>query len=820
MSDSVVAFEGMELDLDAFELRRDGTPISLEPQVFSLLTYLVQNRDRLITKDELLDELWGHRFVSESALATQVKSLRKAVGDDGRSQRVIKTIHGRGYRFVAEILAAQAGEAETTRVSMSPTQALHNLPRERSPLFGREEDVARCQELLEDNRLVSILGIGGTGKTRLSVAVGRSLTDEYPDGVWFIDLIPVVQSEAIDDAIANATRLALADGDSRRQVCDTYRDSKMLVILDNCEHIKEEVAQAMDYFLDHTDAPQFLVTSRDPINLPDEHRYFLEPLSTERGAVGVSAAEMLFVTTAERHGVRGTRGEDEDAKAIIQQVCRQLDGLPLAIELAAAQLRYLTLKELAGRLDRRFQVLEGGPGSSSARQSNLSAVLTDTWKLLTDDEQTLLSQLSAFPGQFTMADAEEMVDPALVPSLPRAMSRLVELCLLNRGSGAWWRLLETVRQFATNQLDEEASQAYAIQHAEWCKRRLGDFPEDHLDNLSQASWCLAHYDDLETAETIFDRAGRLEDAMFVCTSTGLMIQLDDGARAKSTLERARSYLSRTDDDFWRARLHAIAGLAAQGNRSPDTLMHHTDECLELARKIENPALLSTALVMKSLTTVFTDGDLAHRQIDEAIELGQKAGSPSTAMSAKCYRAWHMAIQRKYEEAIAVASEIVDEGSETDNPVYNAIAALVSCLVMREPDQALRWSQKFADFPAVASFWVIQLLLASVAAVSGAHQQCAAYCLEVRGKLRRANRDEFPDVAIPAALLASRVGETEMAQRWLKAIRDNGATIQTYHMIVVYRNLYEAVGFTEEDSPDLALIRAEIGEFLERVASDQ
>lgn len=811
---SVLQFDDFELDVDGFELKRAGELIALEPQVFGLLAYLIQHRDRLVSKDELLDELWGHRFVSESALATQIKSLRRAVGDDGRSQRVVKTVHGRGYRFVAALKEAASPPSPAAAPVVAATPE-HNLPRERSPLFGRHEDLLRLTNVLQQHRLVSILGIGGTGKTRLSVALGRLLLENFPDGVWFVDLIPASQGSAIDDAIANVTRLALNDGDARRQVVESFRHRRMLVILDNCEHIKEDVAEAIDFFLDHTEAPRFLLTSRDPINLMDERRYFLEPLRTA-SKDDISPAAQLFISTAERHGV----SELTINVDLIDQVCRQLDGLPLAIELAAAQLQHLSLEELAARLGRRFQVLSGSQRPASVRQSNLAAVLEDTWKLIGEVEKELLGQLAAFPSQFTMDDVEELVGEQFLDQLPMAMSRLVELCLLNRGQGNWWRLLETVREFTRANQSEAGTQRHAIAHAEWCIRKLGSYPDDHLDNLSQALWCLDHHDDLEAAEAVMEKAGRLEDAMFLCCSTGLMIQLDDGARSRYRLEQAKRYLALEPELYWQAKLHAMAGLSGQGIRSPALLLEHTQAYMQAARKLDDPVLIAHALIMQSLTEVFSDGDRALTMIDEAVALARAAGSESTELSARSFAAWHLGVLKRYDEAVSEAKHLIEsaEGREvSDNPIYNAVANVVTCTVLSEPKTALAWSRRFQDYPAVSDFWVIQLLRASVYAINDMPKDCAQSCVAVRSKLRQANKDEFPDLAIPASVLAFSRGEIDQARRWLTGVRDSRRTIQTYHMIILYRQLYAKLDFEDDAETDVDQVRREINEYIDLAA---
>ena len=164
-----VVFDQFELDAEAFELRESGHPVALEPQVLAVLAHLVARQDRPVPEEELLDEIWGDQFVSKSALTSRIKSARRALGDDGRTQRYIKTVHGRRYRFVGR---AHPGEV-TSRAS---TQA-HNLPSDRTPLIGRHEEIRLCADQVTTSRFVSLIGLGGTGKTGLATTIGRHLVD-------------------------------------------------------------------------------------------------------------------------------------------------------------------------------------------------------------------------------------------------------------------------------------------------------------------------------------------------------------------------------------------------------------------------------------------------------------------------------------------------------------------------------------------------------------------------------------------------------------------------------------------------------------------
>lgn len=792
-------FDEFELDLAAFCLRREGREVSLEPQVMSLLAYFIQHNNSLVTRDELLDELWGHRYVSESAVATQIKSLRKVLGDDGRNQRIIKTIHGRGYRFVATVTKATAAEQSL------PTRAdnlTSNLGYERTKLIGREDDLTRCIDAFVHYRLITLLGIGGTGKTRLAKAIGRAVQADFPGGVWFVDLVPVRDGAGIDTAIASVMGISVQSGEARSQIAQAVRDSRVLFILDNCEHIEDDVAGALDYLLEHTTAPRFLTTSRDPIDLADELRFFIDPLPVESDG-GIAPAVELFVMTAERHGMQAASLDISQ----VQQVCERLDGLPLAIELAAAQLKQLTMAELAERLDRRFELLAGRQREGSHRQDSLLRVVENTWQLLDLEEQHLLGQIAVFPGQFTVNDIEEMYAGQLANGISFAMSRLVELCLLSRTSrsGGWWRLLETVRLFALHKLSAEERERYTERHANWVLSSLGVYPEDHLHSFAKASWFAEHYADLTAAELYLEAVGRRADALEICCSTGLMIQLDDGARAVAKLRRVEHYLSDTTDLFQRSKLHGTAALCAQVTRNPKLLAAEAGKNLELCRELGEGARIVGALILASLTNNFVKPDLARKQLREAIGLAQQQNHPPTQDLVTTYQIWSHAVRGEFDAAVNQAGPLTGRLLEVerslDNPTYNATCATAACQLFEKPESALLWTQRLLERPEAHCLWGATLLFASVFASAEDPRQAARLIHDVEARLRRAGRSPWPDLLVPAIVLAYRAEEEELAATWYGAIRSSKAPQQTFHGIVVYQQLR---GLLTANTHDLSL----------------
>ncbi|MEZ5557092.1 MAG: winged helix-turn-helix domain-containing protein [Pseudomonadales bacterium] len=807
-----VRFGEFELDRDSFELLRNGEPVHLEPRVLLLLGFLIERRSQLVSKDVLLDELWGHRFVSETALATQIKRLRQALGDDGRRQEIIKTVHGRGYRFVAEIENVPSKTVSTAKIETLQRERTSNLGYERTPFFGRGRELRRCIEALGNFRMVSLLGIGGTGKTRLAKAVGRAVLEQYPDGVWFVDLVPVTDADGIDAAMASVLGLQRSGGSTRERLADVIRDRNALFILDNCEHIEDDVAEAVDFFLEHTVAPRFLITSRDPIDLADELRFFVEPLALESDQ-GESPAVQLFVETARRHGMTDLNFD----LAKVKQACARLDGLPLAIELAAAQLKHLTLDELLVRLDRRFDLLAGRQRvrTGADRQDSLAAVVRETWDLLNGDEKRLLEQMAAFPDQFTMADVEEVCPDQMTQSISFSVSRLVELCLLSRTTreGPWWRLLETVRLYALEQLSPEARLADAERHARWCLERLGEYPHGRLLSYAHAQWAADHYPDLEAAERFFRERGDIRTAIDICAGPQLMIQLDLGSRALAKLDDIDGYLEATDEVSCRAELHAMAALCALITRKPDLFVRHAESALETARELGDPARLTVALILASLTNNFSDPEKARHQIDEALQAANQAGDPGSRDLAGTYLAWHLAMQQQYEEAADVAAGIAETnltaGNPIDHPTYSAICAVIARRCFDDPGTANTWTDRLLETDQTHSLFGAASLFACARAAGGHLRQAAEMCNAIVSQLARLRVEPWPDLYVPLATIAYADGQTEQAQLWLRAIRASKTPLKTFHCIAVYQQLRSKLGLGASAAEDHR-VSAEIG----------
>jgi predicted ATPase/DNA-binding winged helix-turn-helix (wHTH) protein len=801
-------FGGFELDGDRFELRREGVAVPLEPQVFDVLTYLVRNHDRVVTKEELLDSVWGDRFVSESALTSRIRAVRRALGDDRQTQRFVMTVHRRGYRFAAQVQIVDVGDRTEHAAGPSPpVGAAHNLPAERTPLFGRERDIESVAERIGNDRLVSLLGIGGTGKTRVAAAVGRTVVNRFPDGVWFADLVPVDDSRSVDTVVAHATGIALQSGESRVQLAAAIRDRDALLVLDNCEHVRDQVAALLDYLLEHTAGPHFLITSRVPLDLAGECRMQIEPLGVgDEDEAGPAIG--LFIASAERFGV----AVDHDDLASVRRICQLLDGLPLAIELAAAQLRVLGADEVLARLDERFELLHTSRRGAQHRQASLLAVLTDTWQMLDADEVELLGRLAAFPGPFDLVDAEQLTSERPRGSTARTLGRLADRSLLvNEPGDGRHRLLDTVRLFTRKRGDQER---HATRHADWCLDMVGPDIHDHLFDFQIAVWCHRHWDDLRAAEQHLLHTDRIGDAARLVAAPALAMHVDLGARAAETLRRLDDHLGRTDDPALAARLHITGALSGMAARSPDDIAQHGHAAVEAARWAGDDRLLSIALVHASWSTVLQDAEAALAMVEDAARGADAAGDRQVRDLADGYRAFYLALVRRYEEALELAEGVVARSPSIATsgwPTLIAALAIAFICVLDDPDRAAAWVEDFTIWPSPQlAIWGCVLVAASVHASCRRPLEAVALIDRVHSRLVQAGQEWLPDLLVPAAVLAYRAGDEERAARWVRAVRDAGRPTQSFPITCVYRRLREAVGLAET-SPLVDATLDDVGE---------
>jgi predicted ATPase/class 3 adenylate cyclase len=358
--------------------------------------------------------------------------------------------------------------------SLGNPALLNNLPAELSAFVGRAAELKEILSLVDSSRLVTLTGPGGAGKTRLGLQAAAELLDDTGDGVWLVELAGVTDAGSVPSAIAGILGVAAQPG---RPMLDTLvyalAPQRLLIVLDNCEHLVDACARAADAILRRCPRVYLLATSREPLGISGETIYRVPPMSLPAEDDSGSAptelpdAVALFVDRARQQGVSLTA--DGSTGSLIASVCRRLDGMPLAIELAAARLRSLSLADLRDRLDQRFRLLTGGSRAALARQQTLLATVAWSYSLLDRAEQQLLGRLAVFPESFDLSGAEAVCGVAGLDRLDVVdlLGSLVNKSLVGTERGPEnlrYRLLETIRQFAGERLIE-ADDAAAISAA-------------------------------------------------------------------------------------------------------------------------------------------------------------------------------------------------------------------------------------------------------------------------------------------------------------------------------------------------------------------
>jgi predicted ATPase/DNA-binding winged helix-turn-helix (wHTH) protein len=454
------------------ELLADGRPIRLGGRAFDVLMALIEACGAVVGKDALMARVWPGRIVEENSLQAQISALRAAFGAE---RDLIRTVAGRGYQFTGEIrtlsvsLDQRAGAAQPAS-ALPPT----NLPEPVSELIGRDDELREILSLAAAHRLVTLTGAGGIGKTRLALAVARRLLPEFADGVWLAEFSSLSDPGLVPATVAAAVGLELGGGEvSARRVARALADRRLLLVLDTCEHVIAAATAMAEAMLRAGLAVRIIALSREPLRAEGEQIYPVPPL-------GVPAAEgedpwqygavQLFV---ERARAAGPHFAPDRVVAMIAAICRRLDGIPLAIELAAARAAAFGIEELSARLDDRFQLLTGGRRTALPRHQTLRATFDWSYELLAEPERVILRRLAVFAGVFSLeAACAVAASPEAAPSeVVDGVSSLVAKSLVAAeidSAIARYRLLDTTRAYALEKLGDSGElEAIARHHAEY-----------------------------------------------------------------------------------------------------------------------------------------------------------------------------------------------------------------------------------------------------------------------------------------------------------------------------------------------------------------
>jgi predicted ATPase/DNA-binding winged helix-turn-helix (wHTH) protein len=454
------------------ELLAHGVPVMLGQRAFDLLLALVGRHGQLVTKDELMAEVWPGVIVEENNLQVQVSALRKVLAMDADGQRYLLTVSGRGYRFVAPVLreSASSGDAhaeakshDTPSAGSAVAAATTNLPPQLTSFIGREADVEVVRTRLRSDRVVTLTGAGGVGKTRLAIETAIDVAANYPDGAWLVELAPLGDPQLVAPAVASALGIGLTDrGAPLDEIAAALKTRHLLLVIDNCEHLIGETARVVAAIIRACPSLHILATSRERLALAGESIFRVPSLSapdSDAALTGGQAREFAAVRLfLDRAAALGSEVSLTDVNAAaVGAICKRLDGIPLAIELAVPRLKVLPVQRLAQGLDERFRLLTGGSRTALPRHQTLHATIDWSYDLLNAQERLLLQRLSVFAGGATLDSvaavaAGDDISPGEILDL---LSSLVEKSLVQAdltGSEPRYRLLESTRHYAREKL--------------------------------------------------------------------------------------------------------------------------------------------------------------------------------------------------------------------------------------------------------------------------------------------------------------------------------------------------------------------------------
>ena len=626
-------FGNFELQPAERLLLKAGAPVAIGPRAFDVLVALVERHGHLVTKEDLLSKAWPGVIVEDNAVHAQVSALRKLLGADA-----IKTILGGGYRFALELAPADS-TAKAPR---------HNLVRQLTSFIGREPQIADLKELLRQTQLLTLTGAGGCGKTRLALELAIQVSDAYADGVWLVELAAVADEQLVPQTVAHALGLKERVGQSFTDTLLAHLAPRhLLLVLDNAEHLLAACAELARTLLQRCARLTVLVTSRERLGVPGELIYRVPSLSVpDPGQKHV--AETLLAYESARLFIERARLQQAhfavtaQSAPAVASICSNLDGIPLAIELAAARVRALSVEEVWQRLGQRFRLLTDSSRTAPPRHRTLRALIDWSYDLLNEGEKAVMCRASVFAGGFTLDAAERVLsgDGIDETAMLDLLTSLVDKCLVvteERAGSTRYRMLETIRHYAMERLRKGGDVAqWRARHLAWSATLAEGFSEG-LKGPGMDVWfarIAGEFDNLRAAL-----------AWAVESDPVQGIRLAYHVRAFLDL---RGHLA--EGRNWLTRLLEVLPVDASA--------------LDRARALHAAARLA-----------MTQGDYlaADCQLQESLELYREVNDPDGTGRALGALVRLAVEQGRYPEAEVLAREVFDRAQEAGNhPVLNAV----------------------------------------------------------------------------------------------------------------------------------------------------
>jgi predicted ATPase/DNA-binding winged helix-turn-helix (wHTH) protein len=719
-------------------LTREGVPLALGSRALDILIALISPPNEILSKKELMARVWPDVVVEEGSLRFHMASLRRALGDGKQGARYIATLPGRGYCFVAPVSRSGRRRDDAPVVIGSFPHA--NLASRLSRMIGRDDDVLKLSAQLNASRFVTIVGAGGVGKTTVAIAVGHHLTEAFAGAVLFVDLGMIGDPMLVTTAIASMLGLSVQSDDATPNLIAYLSNKRILLILDTCEHLVEALARLAGNIIDAAPQLHILATSREALRVEGEHIYRLDALACPPDDPGLTAASVQTFPAAqlfvERAMAGGARIEIGDAEAlIVASICRKLDGVALAIELAARRVESFGLQQTAALLDQRLTLLWLGSRTAPPRQKTLQATLDWSFGLLTEPERAVLRRLAVFVGHFTLDAALQVVTSAVLDraTVFSAIDSLVAKSIVaTRPIGAMmrYRLLDTTRAYVLEiKIDDAESADPAVRHAayykrwleqtgiEWANLASGEERIPHfaaVNNVRAAlEWCFAADGNADigiglaagaapvflamsllpechrwSERAIFalgDSALGGLDEMHLQAALGVSLMFMRGGRdaAHVALDRSLAIAEQRGDALDQVRLLGPLNMFHLRTGNFNAALQCAKRCSAAIASVEDSAAIVVAHSILGIS-LHLRGDLldARAELEAALDRGPRSQRSTTAylgfegkILAKAILARNLWLQGHPDQAMERAREAVDEAAAMDHSLTLAIALI-------------------------------------------------------------------------------------------------------------------------------------------------
>jgi predicted ATPase/DNA-binding winged helix-turn-helix (wHTH) protein len=669
-SDSIRFGEDFDLDPRTYELRSGGRIVKLERIPMELLILLIEERGQLVSRSQIIERIWGKDVFldTDNSINAAIRKIRQVLKDDPEQPRFVQTITGRGYRFIGPVVETR--NKVSSRNTTSGLNAIHsgfsekaaepvveipssNLPVQRTGFLGREKEVAAAEQLLQrpDVSLVTITGPGGIGKTRLAVQLASRLVEQFSGGTYFVSLSSLSDPGLLASVIVQALGIREAGTQSPMEVlkANLRRSgrSPKLLLLDNFEHLVGGVPTVVE-LLSVASKLKVLVTSRSALHVYGENEFPVPPLALPEQPV--STVEVLSQSPAVALFVQRAVAAKPDFQltpenaAAVAEICARLDGLPLAIELAAARVKVLSPTAMRTRLSSRLQLLTGGARDMPHRHQTLRAAMDWSYDLLTPTEQKLFRRLSVFVGGCTLEGAEAVCDAKgdLGLDVLDGMESMVDKSLAQRDEQSdgepRFVMLETIREYALEKLEASGEKALTKRaHAAYCLVLAEERATEQVGTVS-ADW-LAHYGvEHDNFRAAVEWLTETEDAEWGLRLGGALFRYWEMheylAEGRARLDKLLKIAGAQAPTKARSRALFAAGVLGveQGDYAAAEALIR--ESMEISRQLGNAE--GAAVCLNALAVSARDrGDIpsARSLFEESLTVWREVGDPKAVASA-------------------------------------------------------------------------------------------------------------------------------------------------------------------------------------------